>query len=613
MKYKNTALAILGAVGGEKNVLRATHCVTRLRLELKDENIVSDERVKSISGVIGIMKKNGQYQIILGNDVANYYKEFTALGKFDSDSVQQLKKANVLEQVIEYIAGSMTPLIPAMLGGGMIKVLVIVLPMLGLLKADSQSISFLAFFGDAPYHFMPIFLAYSASQKLKVTPALAMSVAGILLHPNFVQMVSSGDPLHFLGAPVTPASYGSSVIPILIMVWLMKYIEAVFNKVTPAVTKSFLQPTLVLLVSGFIALVLVGPLGVLVGEGLSQLVEQMHGVAGWLTLAVLGAIMPFIVMTGMHWAFAPIFLAASIATPDVLILPAMLGSNLAQGAASIAVAFKSKNSNTKQIAFAAGFSALFAGVTEPALYGVTLKYKKPLYAAMIGGGLAGLFVGLTGVKAYLFAVPSLIALPQFIYSEAASNITNAMIAAAISIIVTFILAYFLGIDEETSTVNLEKVAPGISSRKNVFSPLSGQILPLEKVNDATFSKKMLGEGVAIIPKDGKVYAPFDGTVTSLFPTKHAIGLTSDEGVELLIHFGLETVELKGRGFVSHVSDGEKVEKGQLMLEVDVEMLVAEGYDIVTPVVVTNTQEYLDVLLLSTKEEVNYADDLLAVL
>ncbi|AZR96845.1 beta-glucoside-specific PTS transporter subunit IIABC [Streptococcus suis] len=613
MKYKNTALAILEAVGGEKNVLRATHCVTRLRLELKDENIVSDERVKSISGVIGIMKKNGQYQIILGNDVANYYKEFTALGKFDSDSVQQVKKANVLEQVIEYIAGSMTPLIPAMLGGGMIKVLVIVLPMLGLLKADSQSISFLAFFGDAPYHFMPIFLAYSASQKLKVTPALAMSVAGILLHPNFVQMVSTGDPLHFLGAPVTPASYGSSVIPILIMVWLMKYIEAVFNKVTPAVTKSFLQPTLVLLVSGFIALVLVGPLGVIVGEGLSQLVEQMHGVAGWLTLAVLGAIMPFIVMTGMHWAFAPIFLAASIATPDVLILPAMLGSNLAQGAASMAVAFKSKNSNTKQIAFAAGFSALFAGVTEPALYGVTLKYKKPLYAAMIGGGLAGLFVGLTGVKAYLFAVPSLIALPQFIYSEAASNITNAMIAAAISIIVTFILAYFLGIDEETSTVNLEKVAPGISSRKNVFSPLSGQILPLEKVNDATFSKKMLGEGVAIIPKDGKVYAPFDGAVTSLFPTKHAIGLTSDEGVELLIHFGLETVELKGRGFVSHVSDGEKVEKGQLMLEVDVEMLVAEGYDIVTPVVVTNTQEYLDVLLLSTKEEVNYADDLLAVL
>ncbi len=221
---------------------------------------------------------------------------------------------------------------------------------------------------------------------------------------------------------------------------------------------------MVLLVSGFIALVLVGPLGVIVGEGLSQLVEQMHGVAGWLTLAVLGAIMPFIVMTGMHWAFAPIFLAASIATPDVLILPAMLGSNLAQGAASMAVAFKSKNSNTKQIAFAAGFSALFAGVTEPALYGVTLKYKT-IVCSNDWWWSSRIICWFDRCKSIPFAVPSLIALPQFIYSEAASNITNAMIAAAISIIVTFILAYFLGIDEETSTVNLEKVAPGISSRK----------------------------------------------------------------------------------------------------------------------------------------------------
>ncbi|MGT2784982.1 beta-glucoside-specific PTS transporter subunit IIABC [Streptococcus merionis] len=613
MAYKDTAQAILKAVGGEKNVLRATHCVTRLRLELKDNAIVSDEIIKSITGVIGILRKNGQYQIILGNDVANYYREFIKLGKFESDDILQGEKGNILEQIIEYIAGSMTPLIPAMLGGGMLKVLVIVLPMLGILKSDSQTISFLTFFGDAPYYFMPIFLAYSASQKLNVTPTLAMSIAGILLHPNFVQMVATGNPLSLFGAPVTPANYGSSVIPILIMVWLMRYIEKVFNKVTPAVTKSFLQPTLVLLFSGFIALVLVGPLGVIIGEGVSNLVEQMYGVAGWFTLAILGAIMPFIVMTGMHWAFAPIFLAASVATPDVLILPAMLGSNLAQGAASMAVALKSKNNNTKQIAFAAGFSALFAGITEPALYGITLKYKKPLYAAMIGGGLAGLFVGLTGVKAYLFAVPSLIALPQFIYSEVPSNITNALIAASISILVTFVLACILGIDEDNSTVNLDNVEAGISNRKNVFSPLSGKILPLENVNDTTFSGRLLGEGIAIIPKDGKVYAPFNGTVTSIFPTKHAIGLTSDEGVELLIHIGLETVELKGKGFTSHISAGAKVAKGQLMLEADLETIVAEGYEIVTPIVVTNTQDYLDVLLIPKSEEISHSVELLAIL
>lgn len=613
MKYQDTAQAILTAVGGEKNINRATHCITRLRLELKDENKVSDDRVKSIPGVIGIMKKNGQYQIILGNDVGNYYKEFTKLGKFESDTISTAKKGTILEKIIEYIAGSMTPIIPAMLGGGMLKVLVIVLPMLGILKSDSQTILFLTFFGDAPYYFMPIFLAYSASKKLNVTPTLAMSVAGILLHPNFVQMVGTGNPLSLFGAPVTPANYGSSVIPVLIMVWLMNYIEKFFNKITPAVTKSFLQPTLVLLVSGFVALVLVGPLGVIVGEGLSNLVGQMYGVAGWLTLAVLGAIMPFIVMTGMHWAFAPIFLAASVATPDVLILPAMLGANLAQGAASMAVALKSKNSNTKQIAFAAGFSALLAGITEPALYGVTLKYKKPLYAAMIGGGLAGLFVGLTGVKAYLFAVPSLIALPQFIYSGQPSNIINALIAAVISILTTFVLAYMFGIDEETSVDNLSRIEAGVSSRKNIFSPLSGKIVSLEDVNDATFSGKLLGEGIAIVPKDGKIYAPFDGIVTSIFPTKHAIGLTSNEGVELLIHVGLDTVELKGEGFTSYVIEGEHVKKGQLLLEADLKTISAKGYDIITPVIVTNTQEFLDVLLLPTNNEIDSSADLLLVL
>lgn len=612
MSYKDTVQKILDVIGGEKNVNRVTHCVTRLRLELKDENLVNDDDVKKIPGVIGIMKKNGQYQIILGNDVANYYKEFVKLGNFESDSVVQGHKGNILERIIEYIAGSMTPIIPAMLGGGMLKVLVIILPMLGILQSDSQTIAFLTFFGDAPYYFLPLLLAYSASQKLKVTSTLAMSVAGVLLHPNFVQMVQSGNPLSLFGAPVTPASYGSSVVPILIMVWLMKYIEKIIAKLTPAITKSFLQPTLVLLVSSCIALVVVGPIGVIVGEGLSNLVGQMYGVAGWLTLAILGAIMPFIVMTGMHWAFAPIFLAASIATPDVLILPAMLGSNLAQGAASMAVALKSKNNNTKQIAFAAGFSALLAGITEPALYGVTLKYKKPLYAAMIGGGLAGLFAGLTSVKAYLFAVPSLIALPQFIYSDVPSNIVNALIVAVISVVITFVLAYIFGIDEEESSSNLE-VKAGVSNKKMIFSPISGEIIPLSDVQDKTFSDKLIGDGVAIIPSEGKVYAPFDGKITNIFPTKHAIGLKSDEGVELLIHIGLDTVELKGQGFISHVEEGDRVFKNQLIFEMDLNLIKTKGYETVTPVIVTNTNDFLDVLVLPNNQTIEHSKELLVIL
>ncbi|MGT2716172.1 beta-glucoside-specific PTS transporter subunit IIABC [Streptococcus respiraculi] len=614
MKYKDTAKAILKAVGGEANVASATHCVTRLRLVLKDEELVSDAVVKNIPNVMGVMRKNGQYQVILGNDVANYYQAFVKLGNFGGEQpVSTEKKGSVFGNIIEYIAGSMTPLIPAMLGGGMLKVLVIILPMLGLLSADSQTISFLSIFGDAPYYFMPIFLAFSASKKLNVTPILAMSVAGILLHPNFVQMVADANPMALFGAPVTPANYGSSVIPILIMVWLMKYIETAVNKVVPAVTKSFLQPTIVLLISGFIALVVVGPIGVIVGEGLSTLIQQMYGTAGWLTLAILGAIMPFIVMTGMHWAFAPIFLAASVATPDVLILPAMLGANLAQGAASMAVALKSKNPNTKQVAFAAGFSALLAGITEPALYGVTLKYKKPIYAAMIGGGVAGLFAGIVGIKSFLFAVPSLIALPQFINADQPANFTNALIATALSVVITFIIAYILGIDEEVQPSDLENVPTGVSNKKKIASPLKGTLLPLEQVNDETFAGKLLGEGIAIVPSNGKVVSPIDGVIASVFPSKHAIGLISQDGVEVLIHVGLETVNLNGEGFTSFVKEGDKVQKGDVLLEVDIASLIDKGYDVTTPIIVTNTQNFLDVLPMNEKATVEAGEDILAIL
>lgn len=339
----------------------------------------------------------------------------------------------------------------------------------------------------------------------------------------------------------------------------------------------------------------------------------MYDKAGWLTLAVLGAIMPFIVMTGMHWAFAPIFLAASVATPDVLILPAMLGSNLAQGAASLAVALKSKQENTKQVAFAAGFSALLAGITEPALYGVTLKYKKPLYAAMIGGGVTGFFIGLVGMKSYLFAVPSLIALPQFINASQPNNFTNALIATVMTISITFTLAYMFGIDEEMEE-KIENQGPaGMASSKKILSPLKGQLLSLEEVNDATFASKMMGEGVAIKPSEGKVTSPITGRITSVFPTKHAIGLLSQDGVEILIHVGLETVNLQGQGFTSLVQEGDSVRVGDVLLEVDLDYLHAQGYDTTTPVIVTNTSQFLDVLPITDKASLTWSDELMVVL
>ncbi|MHC9533256.1 glucose PTS transporter subunit IIA [Dellaglioa sp. L3N] len=335
-------------------------------------------------------------------------------------------------------------------------------------------------------------------------------------------------------------------------------------------------------------------------------------------MIVMSAFMPLIVMTGMHWAFAPLFLNASIASPDSLILPAMLAANIAQGAACLAVAIRAKNKNTKQIASAASISALLAGVTEPALYGITLKYKRPLYASMIAGGITGLFMGIMHLKSFAFAVLSIISMPQFVSKTDGQNIYTAVIVLVASFIISFVLTYLFGIDEgevkvatvtASTNINAEEIKTlesGSKETKKIFSPVSGEVITLESVNDPTFSEKMLGDGIAIIPKNGKIVAPFSGKVVTVFPTKHAIGLKSDAGIELLIHFGLDTVNLKGKPFTQHIEAGQHVKQGELLMEADIKQIQDAGYDITTPVVVTNTAEFVEIV--PTEETVVTKDD-----
>lgn len=576
--------------------------MTRLRFVLKDESQADDAYMKNIPGVMGVMKKGGQYQVIMGNDVASYFKELQKISTFSTNAnTTSSKKKNPFEAFVDIISSCMSPLIPALLGGGMIKVLLILLPLMGLLDAKGQTYTILAFFGDAPFYFLPIMLAYTAAIKFNVTPMLAVSVAGIMLHPNFVAMVTAGDPVFLFGIPVTLASYSSSVIPILIMVWLMQYIESFFEKIIPTAIKSFMKPLLIILISGFLALVVVGPLGTYAGELLSTIILGIQDKAGWLALGLMAAFMPLIIMTGMHWAFAPIFLIASPATPDILILPAMLASNIAQGAATLAVSLKAKNKNLKQISAAASISALVAGVTEPALYGVNLKLKKPLYAAMISGGIVGIYIGITGLKSFAFAVPSVVSLPQFIGGGSNINIFNALVVTVGSFLLTFILTWIFGFDEEPENAPVPNseaentVQSGSGDTKKIAAPTSGKVVPLEKVADTVFSEKMMGDGIAILPDDNTFVAPFNGTVTTVFPTKHAIGLTSDSGIELLIHIGLETVSLDGKFFTTFVEAGDTITEGQKLVEVALDQLIAAGYDITTPVIVTNTDAYIDII------------------
>ncbi|AZZ60833.1 beta-glucoside-specific PTS transporter subunit IIABC [Oenococcus oeni] len=612
MSIKDSAKQIYDTVGGEANINYLTHCVTRLRFRLKDESKVDDEKVKQIPGVMGINHQNGQYQVIIGNAVSDYYDQVIKLGDFPTDESgdsnktdTKEEKGNLFDQFTSFISSCMSPLIPALIGGGMIKVILILLTTVGWMSDKSQTYTILSVFGDAPFYFLPIELAITASKYHKVNQMMAVIAGAILIHPNFITLVNSGKAIHLMGLPVTAASYSSSVIPILLIVWAMKYLEAFLEKVVPSSFKSILKPLLEIFIVGVVSLVIIGPIGTWAGELLSGIVLLIQKHAAWLAMPLMAAFMPLIVMTGMHWAFSPIFLAASIASPDSLILPAMLAANIGQGAASLAVAVKTKNKNTRQIASAAAVSALLAGVTEPALYGVTLKYKKPLYASMISGAITGLFMGIVNLKAFAFAVPSILAIPQFVNKAIPNNFIYALIVLVASLVITFVLTLVFGFDDGTPALAVDdaktpdtpesNIESGAKDTKKVFSPVKGEMINLDSVNDPTFAQKMLGDGVAVIPEDGKFYAPFDGVVETVFPTKHAIGLKSDSGIELLMHIGLDTVELKGEPYDVKVKANQRVKKGDLLVNADLDKIKKAGYETVTPLIVTNTKDFVEIV------------------
>lgn len=606
MDYSVTAKKILDKVGGEKNIVSVTHCMTRLRFILKDESMVNDDQVKAIKGVAGVMKKAGQYQIIIGNDVAKCYQELLKLGKFgDSPSGKHAETKTVqnpVMAVLDVISGCMAPVIPAIIGAGMVKVLLILLGMF--LPVENQTMQLLTVIGDCSFYFLPILVAFSAGKKFNTNAYMAAAVVGVLLHPNFIALLNdAADGVRFIGLPVTSASYSSTIIPSILTVWAMSYIEKGIDKVTPSVTKNFLKPALILLISAPVAFIILGPLGSIIGNGLAAVVVAIQSHASIVAYIFMAAAMPFIVMTGMHWAFIPVVFAA-LDTPagESLMLPAMLVSNMAMGAACMSVAVKSKNSGLKQTAFSSGFSALLAGVTEPGLYGVTMPLKRPMAAVCIASGITGAFSGIMKLSASAFATPSLVSFPQFMSAERSGNMIMAIAAAGISIALSFVLTWMMGFEDpkEAGEDTEEGALDHVNSANTVFAPISGQAIPLNQVDDPTFATEILGKGMAIIPAEGKVYAPFDGEVVSIFDTKHAIGMKADSGLELLIHVGLETVRLNGEHFTAHVVNGQKIKKGDLMLEFDIKEIQAAGYETVTPVIVSNTAAYSEVLAVTGK-------------
>ncbi len=620
MDYKKTAAEILRLVGGEKNVASVTNCMTRLRFNLNDAKKADVEAIKKMKGVQGVVTKNGQFQVVIGTDVGNVCDEIKKLGKFEENAAaDSTEKNGIIAAFFGTLTAIFQPIIPALAGSGMIKALLALLVALKLVDPGSQTYQIFNAFGDALFSFMPFILAFSAAKRFKCNPYVSAVLAGVLLHSSFTGL-NTGDPVHLFGfIPVTMISYGGSVVPILLIVWVQSYIEKFANKISPKPVKIFLAPMITIIVTGIIGITIVGPLGNLVGQVIAIGFNWLNDYAGWVIPVLMGTFCPFFVMTGMHYCFAPIqTIQYATLGYGTILGPGMLASNIAQGTAALVVGIKSKNKDLKQLGFSSGVTGLM-GITEPALYGVNLRLKKPLYASMIGGCAAGLYAGITGIHTFSSTTAGIFALPVYIGGEGFGNVMNAAITIVISMVVTAIATFIIGFDDpvdaetdDVSSIEEKKNTPvkaeGI--KLTVDSPLEGKIIPLSEVQDEVFSNEIVGKGAAVVPEKGEVHAPSEGEIISIFDTGHALGIRTKDGIELLIHIGLNTVELKGKYFQIHAKEGDHVKKGDLLISFDMDAIRKAGYDITTPVLVSNTADYMDIL---AKQEGKAGNGLITVL
>lgn len=592
--YAKTADTLIAALGGKDNITRLFHCMTRLRFYVKDRSKINEKEILKLSEISGVNWHEDQFQVIAGNEVNAVYKALEDKGvpTDDAPAANSDSSKSVVSKVIDAITGCMTPMIPALTAAGMIKVVLTLLTTFHLVSETSSTYQVISFIGDVTFYFMPFLIAANAAKVFRVNQSLALFIAGVYLSPTFVTMVAGDAAITLFGLPITKATYSYSVIPVILMVWITHYIEILVDKITPKMVKLILNPTLVILISAPIALIVVGPIGTIIGNGLAVAINFLSVKLGFIIVGILAATFPFIVMTGMHHALTPIGLNA-IATggSDTLIFVSQVCSNLAQSGASLAVAVRSKDSNMKQLASAAGIGGIVGGLLQVSLY---------------------------------IAQNCIMAIPAFIGEKGLSNLIYGIIMIVVSFVAAFVLTLIFGFEDvkaetedEVQNTDTEKQpaqqnAP-LVDKIELCAPVAGTVKALSDVPDKTFADKVLGDGAAIVPSEGKVYAPADGTVANIMESKHGIMFVTESGVEILIHIGLDTVNLNGKYFKSHVSEGDKVKKGKLLVEFDMDAIKKEGYDLITPVVVTNISDYIKAVCMEKEDAaVNAGDKFLTI-
>lgn len=593
MDDQQLAQAILDLIGGTSNIRDYTHCVTRLRVTVHDKAIIDQGAIQKLAGVMGVNNVGSQFQVILGGRVTDVYNAFSQLvGENESgtDSADEQEHEGWVSRFLDLLSGIFVPILPAIIGAGLLKGLMILLMFYKIVATSSDTYKILTVFSDSAFYFLPILLAVSSANKFKTNKFVAMAIAGILVHPDMVAMMANHTSVHFFGIPFTSATYSSSVLPIILGVWVMSYIERWLNRIIPQILRTVLVPLFTLLITAPIILAVLGPIGTIVGDGLANGFITFYMHFGMLAGATLGAAYPFLVLLGMHVGFTPVMVQSISKYGFDYIMGVGVASNSAQAGATTAVYLKTKNPDFKTIAGSSALNAII-GVTEPALFGVTSKLKRPLIAVSAGGAVGGAIAGFFHVKSTGVGTGPIAGIPLFL----GSTFIYFIIACVVSYFVGLGLAWVIGFDDvpvkQAAPVDPAEVAPELVANQTIMTPIAGEVVPLASVNDNVFSQKMMGDGIAIKPTRGEVVAPFDGVVQLVFETKHAVGLKSYDGCEVLIHVGLDTVELKGQYFESNVEQGQAVKQGEPLLHFDIDKIKAAGYDPTSMIIITNTASY----------------------
>lgn len=617
MKNKQLAESIIENVGGQENIVSLVHCATRLRFVLKDESKADAEIIKKQTGVITVVQSGGQFQVVIGNNVADVFNAIMGITSLNNTPAPQEAgpKKGIVSRLIDLVSSIFIPVLVVLVAGGILKGIVSLLQVCDIVQEKTPTFTFLNAIADAPFYYLPIILGFSAVKKFGGNPYVGMAIGGALVYPDITEMLGKAIELQteFFNIPIKLIPYKSSVFPVILAAWFYSLLERNFNKIMHDSFKKFISPLLGIIITVPLTFALIGPVVAflcnIVASGIIY-VYELNSVIASMLLAGLWQIM---VVFGIHWGLVPFAINNITVYQQDFMLPILFPAVFAQVGAVLAVMMRSKDPQVKALASSSALSGVF-GVTEPAIYGVNLPLKRPFVigclSAMAGGAIIGYFKSVI----FSFSFTSIFAFLQMIPSDGLDDkFFAAIIGSIVSFIIALVVTYLFGIPKDKKADNAEQSPINSQTQiDTISSPMTGKLINLNQVNDPTFASGLMGKGAAIIPTIGETVAPEDGEVVSLFRTKHAIGFQTQSGAEILIHIGIDTVKLDGQHFEAHVEAGQKVKKGDRLVSFDIEAIKQAGFEVTTPIIITNSDDYIDVQCIFKQDDVQQGDALLAL-